>query len=146
MAILKFIGCEGEAHVEKVVAGGTVAAKDLVTLKTDGQAEVTAGGAPIFGQALNAATSGGDLYVLRGSRMQFIMDNDNVGTTFAASHVGARFDTTGGTGAQVVDTSTVAQVGDGTDTGQLLCIAYNPKGFGYDSDTSLGIFEVIERQ
>ena len=146
MAILKFIGCEGEAHVEKVVAGGTVTAKDLVNLMTDGQAELASTGDPIFGQALNSATSGGDLYVLRGSRMQFIMDNDNTGTTFAATHVGGRFDLAGATGAQVIDTSTVAQVGDGTDTGQLLCIAYNPKGFGYDSDTSLGIFEVIERQ
>lgn len=146
MAILKFIGCEGEPHVEKVVSGDTIAAKDLVTLQTDGQAEVTGAGEPIFGQALNAATSGADLYVLRGSRMQFIMDNDNVGTTFAASHVGARADTIGGTGAQKIDTSSVAQVGDGTDTGQVLLIAYNPKGFGYDTDTSLCIAEVIERQ
>lgn len=146
MAILKFIGCEGEAHVIKVPAGEAIAANDLVVMKTDGQAELLAVGELVFGQALNAVTAAGaDLYVLRGDRMQFIMDNDNTGTTFAASHIGGRFDGGGATGAQVIDTSTIAQTGTG-DTGQFLAIDYNPQGFGYDSDTSLGIFAVAERQ
>jgi len=29
---------------------------------------------------------------------------------------------------------------------QLQCLAFNPKGYGFDSDTSIGLFYVAERQ
>jgi hypothetical protein len=146
MAILNFVRCEGEPHVIRVLARATVTKGDLVTAKTNGRVQPTATGEPIFGQALNGAASGEAVYVLRGQRLQFIMKNDNIGTTFAATHVAGRFDIIGATGAQLVDTSTVAQAGTDADSGQLLAIEYNPKGFGYDGDTTLGIFELIERQ
>jgi hypothetical protein len=70
----------------------------------------------------------------------FIADNDNVGTTFAATHPGTYFDITGTTGAVLVDTSST------TTTGQLLCVEYNPQNLGLDSDTSIGLFMIAERQ
>lgn len=66
---------------------------------------------------------------------KYVMENDNVGTTFAASHVGQCFDVTGSTGAQLVDTSTA-----GT-TGQLECI-----GFGYGGDNTKGIYIINEHK
>lgn len=66
---------------------------------------------------------------------KYVMANDNIGTTFAASHIGQCFDLIGATGAQLVDTSTV-----GT-TGQLECI-----GFGYNGDNTLGIFIINEHK
>lgn len=81
--------------------------------------------------------------------MTVVMDNDNIGTTFAATHVGTVFDTIGGTGAQLVDTSTTAAgVTGGTSGGQLLCLAYNPQGIrdSLDSDTSVGLFMIKETQ
>jgi hypothetical protein len=134
-----------EATILTVEADATIAENDFVTLLTDGTAEVTGAGDAIFGIALEAATDGDDVRVLRAHPgMVVLMDNDNTGTTFAASHIGARFDTTGGTGAQVVDTSTDEQ--DGTDAGQLFCIAFNPQGYGYDDDESIGLFEIAEIQ
>lgn len=61
---------------------------------------------------------------------KFVMKNDNIGTTFAASHVGQFFVLTGTTGAQLVDTSTVSAT-----TGQVECIQ-----FGYNGDNTLGVF------
>ena len=127
-------------------AAETIAANDFVTLLTDGEAEVTVAGEGIYGIALEAATDGDNVRVVRAHPgMIVLMDNDNDTTTFSADHIGGRFDIdSGGTGAQLVDTNTVVQ--DGTDAGQLLCIAYNPKGYGFDSDTSIGLFEIAEIQ
>lgn len=135
-----------ESTIVTLTAGEAIAANDFVTILTDGQAEVSGAGEGIFGIALEAASaSGKKVRVLRAHPgMVVMMDNDNVGTTFAATHVGARFDIVGSTGAQLVDTSTVKQ--DGTDDGQLFCIEYNPQGYGYDSDTSIGLFEIAEIQ
>ena len=142
----RIVGSPNQYGTIKVTAGEAIAKNDFVTLLTDGEAEATAAGEGIFGIALEAADAKGDIItVVRAyPGMQVIMDNDNTGTTFAATHVGGRFDITGTTGAQVVDTSTVAQ--DGTDAGQLFCIGYNPKGFGLDSDTSIGLYEIAEIQ
>lgn len=68
----------------------------------------------------------------------YLIDNDNVGTTFAASHVGTNFDLTGATGAQLVDTSTT-----GT-SGSLICIQYNPAIDPVRGDTSWGLFMIAE--
>lgn len=72
----------------------------------------------------------------------FAVDNDNVGTTFAATHVGQYFDITGGTGAQQADTSTVS-----ASTGQLVALEFDPSYYsvGQDSDNSVGIFAIAER-
>lgn len=134
-----------EATVVTLEAAETIAANDFITILTDGEAEVTGTGEGIFGIALEAATDGDDVRVLRAHPgMVVMMDNDNDSTTFADSHVGARFDITGGTGEQLVDTSTAAQ--DGTDSGQLFCIEYNPDMNGFSSDTSIGLFEIAEIQ
>lgn len=66
---------------------------------------------------------------------KYVLTNDNLGTTFAASHVGQCFDLIGATGAQLVDTSTA-----GT-TGQLECI-----GFGYNGDNTKGIYIINEHK
>ena len=136
---------DSEATVVTLEAAETIAKNDFITILTDGEAEVSAAGEGIFGIALEAATDGNPVRVLRAHPgMVVMMDNDNTGTTFAASHVGARFDITGASGAQLVDTSTVAQ--DGTDAGQLFCIEFNPQGYGFDGDTSIGLFEIAEIQ
>lgn len=69
----------------------------------------------------------------------YVLDNDNTGTTFAASHVGTKFDLTGATGAQLADTSTTSAT-----TGQLLCIEYNPQISPYEADVSQGLFKIAE--
>lgn len=66
---------------------------------------------------------------------KFVVENDNVGTTFGASHVGTCFDLTGNGGAQLVDTSTTST------TGSLQCI-----GFGYNGDNTKGIFIINEHK
>jgi hypothetical protein len=132
--------------IKKEVAGGTVKAGDLVTAKTNGKYQVAAAGAPIAGVAINDAVDTGVLNIQTGIGLRILMQNDNVGTTFAATHKNAFFDITGGSTAQLVDTSTVLQAGDGTDSGQLKCVEYNPQGYGYDSDTTMGLFEVNEKQ
>jgi hypothetical protein len=73
--------------------------------------------------------------------MVVLMDNDNDTETFAATHVGEWGDFVGGTGAMIVNSDTLS-----TTKAQLQCLAYNPQGFGYDSDTSIGLFYVAERQ
>lgn len=146
MVGFKFVGAEGEVETLQLVAGGTIAAGDLVELKTNGTVQVATTGTPILGYALNAAVISGTVYVVKGTRMRGLMANDNLGTTFASTHVGGRFDMIGATGAQLVDTSTVLQTGADTDAGQLLCRAYNPQGYGFDADTTVGLFEIIERQ
>lgn len=135
-----------EATVLTMVAGEAIAKNDFVTLLTDGEIEASATGEGIFGIALEAAAAKGDsIRVLRAHPgMVVMMDNDNGSATFAATHVGARFDITGNSGQQLVDTSTAAQ--DGTDAGQLFCIAFNPQGYGYDDDDSIGLFEIAEIQ
>jgi hypothetical protein len=67
---------------------------------------------------------------------KYVIDNDNTGTTFAASHVGQCFDLAASLDdAQVIDTSTV-----GT-TGQFQCIEY-----GYNGDTTLGVYIINEHK
>lgn len=144
----RIVGSTNEFDTIKLAAAEAVAVNDFVTIVGDGKAECTDAGDPIFGIALEAATAEDQIItvvrVVPGMKVR--MDNDNTGTTFAATHVGARFDITGATGAMLVDTSTVAQVGGGGETGQLFCVEYNPQGFGVDSDTSQGIFEIAEIQ
>jgi hypothetical protein len=142
----KFVGCDGEPEVLKRTAGGTIEAGDLVHLKTDGQVEVVAAGEPILGVALAASTSGNPVYVLRGNRLRGLMDSDEAGDAMAADQVGSRVDMVGATGAMQIDISSKAQAGTDGDTGQLIIRAANPQGYGFDTDTSIGIVEIIEAQ
>lgn len=144
----RIVGSVNEYDTMTGLAAEAIAKNDFVTLVGDGKFECTDTGDPIFGIALEAATAENQtITVVRiVPGMKLLMDNDNVGTTFALTHVGARFDMTGATGAMVVDTSTAAQVGGGGETGQLFCLGYNPKGFGMDSDTSIGLYQVAEIQ
>lgn len=71
--------------------------------------------------------------------IRYLLQQDNVGTTFAATHVGQYFDLIGATGAQLVDTSTVSAT-----TGVLLCLEYNPAIDPVASDLTYGVFMVVE--
>jgi len=71
--------------------------------------------------------------------MLYLIDNDNVGTTFAVTHVGDYFDLVGATGAQLVDTSSTSNT-----TGQLLCVEFNPQIDPVKEDTSYGKFMIAE--
>lgn len=71
--------------------------------------------------------------------VRYLLQNDNIGTTFAATHVGQYFDLIGATGAQLVDTSTVSAT-----TGILLCLEYNPQIDPVKTDTTYGVFVLIE--
>ena len=70
----------------------------------------------------------------------YLVDNDNDSTTFAVTHPGTYFDITGATAVQQVDTSST------TSTGSLFCHEYNPQIAPYTSDTSIGLFQIAEKQ
>lgn len=126
-------------------SGATLAAGDLVNLES-GELAAASASDFLIGQTTEAATSsstGVAVNVTRG--LKLIMDNDNVGTTFAVTHVGAGFDITGATGAQIVDTSTLDQTYTGLAT-HLRCLAYNPQDVGFDSDVSVGAFVIAQHQ
>lgn len=71
--------------------------------------------------------------------VRYLLQNDNIGTTFAATHVGQYFDLIGATGAQLVDTSTVSAT-----TGILLCLEYNPPIDPVATDLTYGVFMLVE--
>lgn len=126
-----------------VASGVTVTKGDLVYFASGRITSATIAGARIIGQVLETATgnAGGTVKALVcvDPQMRYLLDNDNAGTTFAASHVGQYFDLIGATGAQLVDTSTASAT-----TGQLLCLDYNPQISPVETDTSVGIFKVAE--
>ena len=110
-------------------ASGKITNASIATQKTIGMAMETATG-----------NAGGTVkcLVCVDPTMRYLLDNDNLGTTFAATHVGTYFDLIGATGAQLVDTSTT-----GT-TGTLLCLEYNPQVDPVRNDTSWGTFVIAE--
>ena len=77
--------------------------------------------------------------------LEGVMDNDNTGTTFASTHVGSRFDIIGGTGAQVIDTSSVDNTG-GNPSGTLVCTQFNFSRPPYAGDASIGLFAIVDHQ
>lgn len=126
----------------------TGAQGDLVNIQS-AQIEIVDAGEAIRGVLQEAVTSAStDAAIVATPWLLVVMDNDNTGTTFAATHVDALFDITGGTGAQIVDTSSVDTSVDNTQVGQLLCTEYNPQGIrsDLDSDTSVGMFMLAEQQ
>jgi len=123
----------------------TLASGDLVNIQA-GQLEVVDAGERILGVIKQSATSATDnCQVIVTPGLQIVMDNDNLVTTFGATHVGTYFDTIGATGAQVVDTSTTIGSEVTTQSAQLLCLGYNPQlGGDYDADVSIGLFMIFE--
>lgn len=135
-----------------VASGVTVNDRDFVYTASGRITSASIDGVTLLGMAIGqdsaAVSTHTETYAATGNaggtvKMLVIVDpnakyavkNDNTGTTFAASHVGTCFDITGATGSQIVDTSTT-----GT-TGQLECV-----GFGYQGDTTYGVFTINEHK
>ena len=153
----RIVGCGvGEPEIKSGTSPEALAVGDLVVFRTDGQLELVDGGAgtpasgdTISGVAISAATAAGQtVYFVTGERLRILMDSDETGDAMAADMVGATFDVTGTTGAMKVDISTADQAGTTDMAQQLLCLENNPQGYGLglDSDTSIGLFEIIKRQ
>jgi hypothetical protein len=122
--------------------GGTFAINDFVKFDDSGEVTIGAGASGILGVAKEAGTNSTDNILIDITpNMVVLMDNDNDSDTFASTDIGLCGDFTGGTGAQQVDTSSLAAT-----IANLRCLAYNPQGYGYDSDTSIGLFFVTERE
>lgn len=126
-----------------ITSGVTVTAGDFVY--QDGSGRITnssIGGARLVGVVMETATgnAGGTVTALTciDPLMRYLLKNDNIGTTFAATHVLTNFDLIGATGAQLVDTSTT-----GT-SGQLICLEYNPQIDPVKTDTTYGVFVIAE--
>lgn len=126
-----------------VASGVTVTEGDFVYWASGRITSASVAGQPLVGVVQSTATgnAGGTVkaLVIVEPNAKYLVDNDNVGTTFAASHVGTKFDLTGATGAQLVDTSTTSAT-----TGQLYCVEYNPQIDPVKSDVSQGIFKIAE--
>lgn len=130
------------ATYEFIVANGvTVNDGDFVYFDGDGEitnASITA--ARPIGMALQTVV-GNDVLkclVCIDDQMRYLIDNDNVGTTFGAEHVGDYFNLTGAAGAQLVDTSTTSNT-----LGQLVCLEYNPQVDPVKGDTSWGVYKLV---
>lgn len=125
-----------------VASGVTVTAGDFVYFSSGRITSATVAGARLIGVSVETATgnAGGTVTALVNvePKALYLVKNDNIGTTFAATHVGTNFDLIGATGAQLVDTSTT-----GT-TGSLICVEYNPQVDPVKSDTTYGIFMIAE--
>lgn len=127
-----------------VASGVTVSAGDFVYFSSGRITSATITGDPRpIGMVLETATgdSGGTVKALVAidDDLRYLLQQDNIGTTFAASHVGQYFDLTGATGAQLVDTSTAS-----TTTGLLVCLEYNPQIDPVKSDLTYGVFMLVE--
>jgi hypothetical protein len=126
-----------------VTSGVTVTAGDFVYF--DGSGRITNNSVAtqlLAGLVLETATgnSAGSVkaLVIIDPDVRYLLKNDNIGTTFAVTHVGTKFDLIGATGAQLVDTSTT-----GT-SGQLVCLEYNPVIDPVSADTTYGVFKIQE--
>jgi hypothetical protein len=139
--VIKSLSGQDRVHME-FNAGGTFAANDFVKFDSSGEIVVGTAGDGILGVAKEAGASGTDNVLIDITPLMVVlMDNDNATHTFDAGDIGHSGDFTGGTGAMQVDTSDL-----GDTIQQLRCIAYNPQGYGYDDDTSIGLFVVLQRQ
>lgn len=126
-----------------VTSGVTITDGDFVYFASGRVTNASITGARLVGMALQTATgnAGGTVLVLVciDPMMRYLVDNDNLVTTFGLTHVGTYFDLIGATGAQLVDTSTTSAT-----TGQLICLEYNPKVAPVETDTSFGVFKIAE--
>ena len=129
----------------RFIIDDTVVINDGDFVYFNGTGEITnatVAAARLVGMALETATgntgSTVDCLVCIDPTMEYLIDNDNDTTTFAAAHVGDNFDLIGAAGAQLVDTSST-----GT-SGSLVCTGYNPQIDPVKSDTSWGTFLIAE--
>lgn len=126
-----------------VADGVTVTDGDFVYFASGRITSASVAGQPLIGVVVETATgnTAGTVkaLVIIEPTMRYILDNDNIGTTFAASHVGTKFDLIGATGAQLADTSSTSAT-----TGQLLCVEYNPQVDPIKADVSQGVFVIAE--
>lgn len=125
-----------------VASGVTVTAGDFVYFASGRTTSATIAGARAIGMVMETATgdAGGSVKALVcvDPLMRYLLANDNLVTTFAATHVGTNFDLIGATGAQLVDTSTTST------TGQLVCLEYNPRIEPVQNDLTYGVFVLAE--
>lgn len=133
-----------------VASGVTVNNGDFVYFASGRVTSATIAGARPIGMVTGAVTNGTPgavtgnaggtvmVDVVIDPELRYLLQNDNVGTTFAATHVGQYFDLIGATGAQLVDTSTVS-----VTLGTLLCLEYNPQIDPVKTDTTYGVFLLV---
>lgn len=133
-----------------VANGVTVNAGDFVYFSSGAVTSATIAGARPIG-VVTGAVSGGTPGSITGNasltntvlvcvdnKMRYLLKNDNIGTTFATTHVGQYFDLIGATGNQLVDTSTVS-----TTLGTVICLEFNPQIDPVASDATYGVFLLI---
>lgn len=123
---------------EDFTTNGTVTNGDFVQFDGSGKVQAATTGR-IIGTAQSTALTGTTVKVLMSPFVKYLVQNDNVGTTFAATHVGTYFNLTGATGAQLVDTSTTSST-----LGQLLCLQFNPAIDPVKTDATWGVFAVAQ--
>ena len=130
------------ATYEFVVASGvTITEGDFVYFDGDGEiTNATIGTSRLVGMALETVTGDDSVKALVciDDQMRYLIDNDNDSATFSAANVGDYFNLIGATGAQLVDTSSTSNT-----LGQLVCLEYNPKVDPVGSDTSWGVFKIV---
>ncbi|CAB4176451.1 hypothetical protein UFOVP1522_51 [uncultured Caudovirales phage] len=135
-------GTNYATHAFPVASGVTVTAGDFVYFSSGRITSATIATARIIGTVLETATgnAAGSVTALVAidDAIKYLMANDNVGTTFAVTHVGSYFNLIGATGAQLVDTSTTSAT-----LGQVLCLEYNPQIDPVKTDTTYGIFLLV---
>lgn len=132
-------GFNGATYYFPVANGVTVSSGDFVYFSSGRITSATIAGARPIGMVLETQTgnAGGTVKALVNidDDSRFLLQNDNIGTTFAATHVGQYFDLIGATGAQLVDTSTVSST-----TGTMLCLEFNPGIDPVSADATYGVF------
>lgn len=121
----------------------TVTAGDFVYFDGSGRiTSATIAQARPIGMVLETATgnAGGTVKALVAvdPDNRYLLKNDNLVTTFAATHVGTYFDLIGATGAQLVDTSSTSAT-----LGQVICLEYNPQIDPVAADTTYGVFALV---
>lgn len=136
-------GANYATYAFPVANGVTVTVGDFVYF-TSGRissATITTDSRPI-GMVLETATgnAGGTVValVVLDDNIRYLLQSDGSGT-FAATSVGTYFDLTGATGAQKVLGSSQSNT-----TGVLLCLEYNPQIDPVKTDTTYGIFVLVE--
>lgn len=136
-------GANFATYAFPVANGVTVTAGDFVYF-TSGRissATITGDSRPV-GMCIDTETGNSagtvtSLVVLDDS-IRYLLQSDGSGT-FDATSVGKYFDLTGATGAQKVLGSSSS-----TTTGLLLCLEYNPQIDPVKTDTTYGIFVLVE--
>lgn len=135
-------GTNFASYAFPVANGVTVTAGDFVYFSSGRITSATVAGARPIGMVQETATgnSSGSVSALTiiDDDVKYLLQNDNIGTTFAATHVGQYFDLIGATGAELVDTSTVS-----TTLGTVLCLEYNPQIDPVKTDTTYGVFCLV---